>query len=63
MSVDRDKEETARIRRILLASWDPLCVGDNPKLGEKGCSTTGVGIVTPVCEKKRRAKKNPFGGQ
>lgn len=38
-------------------------VGDNPKLGEKGCSTTGVGIVTPVCEKKRRAKKNPFGGQ
>jgi len=34
--------------------------GDQPNLGAQGCSTTGVGIVTPFCEKKRRAAVNPF---
>ncbi|HMZ83412.1 MAG TPA: hypothetical protein PLC93_03890 [Rhodocyclaceae bacterium] len=35
-------------------------VGDDPKLGDKGCSATGIGIVTPVCEKERRKTNNPF---
>jgi hypothetical protein len=34
--------------------------GDRPELGEKGCGATGIGIVTPECEKKRRLKANPF---
>lgn len=37
--------------------------GDRPELGEKGCGATGVGIVTPECEKKRRTKANPFVGK
>ena len=42
---------------------DNAVIGDRPALGERGCSATGVGIVTQVCEKKRRAKKNPFSGR
>jgi len=33
---------------------------DDPDLGDKGCSDTGMGLVTPVCERKRQAKVNPF---
>jgi hypothetical protein len=38
----------------------PPASGDRPERGKKGCGATGIGIVTPECEKKRRAKANPF---
>jgi hypothetical protein len=31
---------------------------DRPEAGTDGCGTTGLGIITPECEKKRQ--KNPF---
>ena len=34
--------------------------GDQSTSGDGGCSLTGLGIVTPVCEQKRRATSNPF---
>jgi hypothetical protein len=34
--------------------------GDRPELGNKGCSKSGTGIVTPACEAKRRQAANPF---
>lgn len=53
--------ETSRLSVVNLTSLsNPPASGDRPELGEKGCGTTGVGIVTAECEKKRRQKANPF---
>jgi len=34
--------------------------GDQSNLGAQGCSASGIGIVTPICEQQRRAASNPF---
>lgn len=39
---------------------EPPASGDRPWLGARGCGT-GLGIVTPECEKIRRNRANPFG--
>lgn len=48
--------DTKRIVVVSATQISEQTAGDRPELGEKGCSKTGIGIVTPVCEKKRRAK-------
>ena len=35
-------------------------IGDRAELGELGCSVDGLGVVTAVCETKRRKSVNPF---
>jgi multidrug efflux pump subunit AcrA (membrane-fusion protein) len=56
--------ETNRLTAVSYAQVSESSIsGDRPELGEKGCSATGVGIVTPECEKKRRAKANPFSAK
>lgn len=48
--------DTKRIVVVSASQIPEQTSGDRPELGDKGCSKTGIGIVTPVCEKKRRAK-------
>jgi hypothetical protein len=56
--------ETGRLSVVRYSNVDVTTSGgDQPDLGEKGCSTTGVGIVTPECEKWRRARVNPFASR
>lgn len=48
--------DTKRIVVVSASQIPEQTSGDRPELGNKGCSKSGIGIVTPVCEKKRRAK-------
>jgi hypothetical protein len=42
---------------------DIPATGDQPGLDGAGCGATGIGVVMPECEKKRRARVNPFGNR
>jgi len=56
--------DTGQISVICYADLSDIpATGDQPLLGEAGCGATGVGIVTPECEKRRRARANPFGAK